>query len=486
MSASVEEHINAPDYCTINAGISFFSKCKSVNCPAFKKNIVINSGYVTGDLGRLSQSLCCPVCKTTASEFFKIGIACSEVLIEGKDINGEKIKIFKSVSNFEDIDFKLENCKFVMLETWAYTNPPKYTILWINSLGYDKHIKLAGDVSEITLFDYAENFENMLRVPKASQVYYFGGIQIYKLNPKLTSINKYLSVVNIESRMPKSLAFLIDNQSEFKITTSAKKLYDAIFEMTESYNIQNFFISNISIKNSNNQRYTFDTLLSIIPDNEIIYLSTINLSDKFNLTVDFKDLSINFDFDPNTPISELKYILSLKYKIHENYLSISSTFTEIDEEGTLLSNNPDMIIINDLRRGGNIALPNLNDDEKIIYIKHNDGAPNYRVVREGLNWKSYCRNRECAAQGQIVISNSGYGIKEYSKNITDVMCPACSKKVNPESLGFYKCRQMFLGTTLSRKVERGNLVIYENDEFNYFKEHKKHEWLRFKIQVDKL
>ncbi|OMJ81334.1 hypothetical protein SteCoe_18258 [Stentor coeruleus] len=491
MSTLVQEHSEAPDYCTVNAGISFFSKCKSQSCSVYKQNIVINLGYVTGDLGRLSQSLLCPVCKTVANEFFKIGIACCEVFINGKNNDGKKVRIFKSVSNFEDIDFKLENYRFIMLESWVFTDPPKFNILWAHSLTSDKYFKLKDTETEITLSDYVEKFENSLKVPKTSQVYYFEGNQVYKLNPKLTSIDNPLSVVNIETRNPKTLTFLIQNQNQVKITVAnnnfSKTLYDAIFELSTYYDIRNYFLSNLCIIGSSNQRYNLNTLIAIIPDTEIISFVWFDLSKKFHLTINYKELDYTgFEFDPNTEISEIKAMLSLWSNIPIEYIEISLTYCVI-ENGTLNSNNFELIILKDLSIGGIMTLPFFDNASNIIHCENSENAPIFRIVKEGLNWKSVCRNKKCSANNQIVISNSGFGIKEYNKNITGVQCPVCSKKVNPESLGFYKCRQIFLGTTLDRKIIKGNPTVYENDKFNYFsEENAKREWLRLKIQVEKI
>ena len=82
----------------------------------------------------------------------------------------------------------------------------------------------------------------------------------------------------------------------------------------------------------------------------------------------------------------------------------------------------------------------------------------YRLVEWGLSIQSKCKNNNCKAYEDTIYVQIGFVTNwDLLKNLKEVVCPACKKRVKPLNFGFYNC-----------KYE----IEYEKDENDEFKEGK--------------
>ncbi|ORY38413.1 hypothetical protein BCR33DRAFT_769215 [Rhizoclosmatium globosum] len=86
-------------------------------------------------------------------------------------------------------------------------------------------------------------------------------------------------------------------------------------------------------------------------------------------------------------------------------------------------------------------------------------GPKWRVAGYGLNVEGICKNVECVAYCEHVISPQGVGMFDIHVNAKESCCPMCRHTVTPAECGFYNCEYRFAGLKIdfwSNKVTKFN------------------------------
>ena len=119
-------------------------------------------------------------------------------------------------------------------------------------------------------------------------------------------------------------------------------------------------------------------------------------------------------------------------------------------------------------------------------------APEWRIVKIGLNILGQCNNKECEAFKKEVIFSTYLPKKglifNLNKEATNINCPICKKVIRPKTCGFWKCEYQFEG----QKIEEGEVKSFNSepketfeDKFEYFDpfENGEVQWLELNIYV---
>jgi large subunit ribosomal protein L40e len=113
-----------------------------------------------------------------------------------------------------------------------------------------------------------------------------------------------------------------------------------------------------------------------------------------------------------------------------------------------------------LRGGGGVEFVDLS--KKIsVDLNLSDIAPDWRVVKVGLNLTGICHNKDCIAYNKEVIHPQGLGLFDFILNCDSVICPICKVKFLPVSCGFYNCDYTWNGI----KVENKSPEKFVNQKF---------------------
>ena len=81
---------DAPLWRIVNFGISWIGKCDTNSCPAYKNEVIINSGYGRFSLRKMQRDLKCPICRNLVIDVNNIGFFRCKWEFEGVDSNDEK------------------------------------------------------------------------------------------------------------------------------------------------------------------------------------------------------------------------------------------------------------------------------------------------------------------------------------------------------------------------------------------------------------
>lgn len=86
-----------------------------------------------------------------------------------------------------------------------------------------------------------------------------------------------------------------------------------------------------------------------------------------------------------------------------------------------------------------------------------EGTTAWRIIRPGLAYCGYCRNRTCPAGNQNVVCNRGPGIHVVNDDLVSgvVKCPSCSSPVEMEYISIFQCTAVV--TILSQEEQRTEL-----------------------------
>ena len=110
---------------------------------------------------------------------------------------------------------------------------------------------------------------------------------------------------------------------------------------------------------------------------------------------------------------------------------------------------------------------------KVKYIPFSKSAPKYRIVDNGLNIKSICKNPSCEANGQVIFIIIGF-VEEWDlfQNMKNIKCPICTKKVVPKNFGFSRCKYIIKYTKVENDEPIDDEVKNETtgDKFQLFDE----------------
>ena len=80
-------------------------------------------------------------------------------------------------------------------------------------------------------------------------------------------------------------------------------------------------------------------------------------------------------------------------------------------------------------------------------LQFSSEAPDWRVVKCGLNIEGICQKSQCDAYNREVICPIGYGIFDIILDKEKCKCPICKQWVDPITCGFTKCHYKWTGIT---------------------------------------
>ena len=100
-----------------------------------------------------------------------------------------------------------------------------------------------------------------------------------------------------------------------------------------------------------------------------------------------------------------------------------------------------IFIMNQAISGGGIMTVDVSKNETKIVPFGNTGKK-YRIVTQGLNIKSECKNSSCEAYNDVIYIQIGYVTRwNLLNNLKEkVRCPSCNARVKPLNFGFWMCR----------------------------------------------
>ena len=103
-----------------------------------------------------------------------------------------------------------------------------------------------------------------------------------------------------------------------------------------------------------------------------------------------------------------------------------------------------------------------------------DNAPDYRLVKKGINLYGICKTKNCVANEQQVISDYHKDKINMIEEKYKITCPKCGGIIEPKTVGFYLCKYRIYGSKIQNKmiVDFDNGISDANDKFNssYFDE----------------
>lgn len=145
--------------------------------------------------------------------------------------------------------------------------------------------------------------------------------------------------------------------------------------------------------------------------------------------------------------------------------------------------------------GGGIPLKFIDvENSKIKNLEFSSQAPDWRIVKNGLNIFGICKNKSCKAYNKEVVFNghnhNGIINEKFkiNENIVNIICPICCGIIIPKTCGFLNCEYQFEGN----KIEGGKkkYVNMESKEtkdnnFEYFDPYENDSvmWLDLTIYV---
>lgn len=85
-------------------------------------------------------------------------------------------------------------------------------------------------------------------------------------------------------------------------------------------------------------------------------------------------------------------------------------------------------------------------------------APDYRVVKKGINIYGICKTKNCVAQDKKVISLYRKDKINLIEEKFNFICPKCEGIIEPKTVGFYLCKYRIYGS----KIEDKKVVDFDN------------------------
>ena len=86
---SVHKSTNPRSCKRIRPGLVTLAKCKNNACDAYKKNVCINYGFGSFELGQLLFSGLCPLCSKKTERVFNFGYYKTTIIINGINSEGD-------------------------------------------------------------------------------------------------------------------------------------------------------------------------------------------------------------------------------------------------------------------------------------------------------------------------------------------------------------------------------------------------------------
>ncbi len=89
---------------------------------------------------------------------------------------------------------------------------------------------------------------------------------------------------------------------------------------------------------------------------------------------------------------------------------------------------------------------NVSDSSSMTVCKWATSAPTWRRAAKGLCVEGVCDNPACAAHGQWVIDNRGFGSFDLLLDQPKCTCPVCHLPIAPATCAFNNCEWRYVGT----------------------------------------
>ena len=206
-------------------------------------------------------------------------------------------------------------------------------------------IKLTEEKPFYLLYELKNLLESKTKIEQKRAKYYFNGKRVYKIEPKLTSFNNYLQILEIRRNNPIEITVISDLSDIFPLNIvlenkENKIVLDCLLELCLLYDINDIFSQELEIKTNDNQLLDFFTPLHQFP-NEIHISLNKPLADQINIIVKlFRNVEILIECSHDMKIRSLKCLIALYLKLHPKKINIQYNHI-ILIDGTLESNDID-------------------------------------------------------------------------------------------------------------------------------------------------
>ena len=329
------------------------------------------------------------------------------------------------------------------------------------------------DSQEINISDISAEVRNIFNIDIPYQVFYHMGKRVSKLITEAVTESRPVGVVNISTEPHLLITFHINT---LLLSLSAcvaienpsdKSLFDALLHLLENYNINELLKQEFQMRSEFFPNLTFITPLSTLPSPITIIIEPVQplnlslriiLASRENFLVSCSETMLG---------RELKFHIALINRLFPNEILIHCDNLTIDDELVVSSSvsTGSTVITSRQSLGGNcIAMPFTMLDSSIVVQRVNN-APDWRIVKKGLSWISMCCNPECAAFGNSIICNSGFGIYDLSRVYRDLVCPICGvTAAPPTTCGVLLARIKYYGVTIENIQFEGSC---EHNDLNY-------------------
>lgn len=204
--------------------------------------------------------------------------------------------------------------------------------------------------------------------------------------------------------------------------------------------------------------------------------------DCIEIFIELLDSSLPMKVSLKSTVEELKEKIRLEKKIPEEEkitLILDGKILEIDRTLESYAITKDAVIYQAEETkptGGNKSLSfgiQFNTLESVQKQQFSNEAPDYRLIRPGLNLSGICISNECEAFGKVVWIQKGMGTFNICEEAHLSLCPKCKKTADKVSnLGFFDCIYSFTGLKIQPKQERitQNDLVADNKAFTTFKQ----------------
>ena len=104
--------------------------------------------------------------------------------------------------------------------------------------------------------------------------------------------------------------------------------------------------------------------------------------------------------------------------------------------------------------GGGVNMADISNKRGLVEGNFSKNAPEWNIIRTGLNVTGICKNDQCRACNNKVDCRIGLGTFDLVRDADRIKCPICKEEMEPLTCCFSKCQYKFEGKKKSnRKTE---------------------------------
>jgi aspartate carbamoyltransferase regulatory subunit len=217
--------------------------------------------------------------------------------------------------------------------------------------------------------------------------------------------------------------------------------------------------------------YLVSMLANILSTIMLVYVSTLT------------GKTISLDVEPYSTIEDLKVKIQYKEGVPANK-------QRLQFEGKVLKND---CILSDwnIQNGSKLGLsqwgdPNfsVNRFENPVVQEFSVRSPDYRRVRQGLNFTSKCINQRCVAYQNTIIVQKGFGHFNVVMEGLSLECPKCGQPAEASTnCGFYLAQWTCTGIPKGGRRCRAEGRTTTREYFTW-EEGNNIQWSALEVQVD--